>query len=828
MLRGAEAPRYTDFETAAATARGSAVADRGDAAGRRRIHHGLQWGRLLTPNESRAGLPSGLVTDTVHRVIGRYEILRTIGAGGMGVLWLARDPMIDRLVAIKLMREGVESATSRERFMREARSAGRLHHPNIVTIFDVGEQDGQPFIAMQYVEGETLADMIHRQATLSVIRRLRWMEDLCVGLQYAHRAGIIHRDIKPANVMVDEGDAVKILDFGIARLGMAGLTLGGIVGTLNYMAPEQMEGLPIDARADIFSLGALFYELLSYRRAFPGGVADGILTKILHRDPRPLDHIVQDIDPQLVAIVGRCLAKKADSRYADCLALAQEIATVRLRLEQRQINDSADLDTDVVPSLADKVETPKRARQRVELLRIRAEEIHAHLTRAHAAMERRGYDDAFRECERALVLDPGHDEAAALADAARSALERQQIERWVADGHDELSRGALTAASLIVDRALSLNSTSPEAIALRAAVDDARRGLTETQERMEAVIDGRVEVETETKAALVPTLDVAVEASAPSSTTFLQSSLDVGSVKTPRVGSRRRAVAAAVVVLAAGSLLLPRLWRDRPEPPATVAPGVELPLVPSLPDSSAPADPNGNAPGDSGAKPPVQAPVPPIDRPADATTQRDTGPGQQPPHAPTAASPPNTPAVVSPAPPTPPESTNPVERAPGPVPPAAAVPSENGIGSSPAIGPAEPPPATPPAPAPRPSNDAENAAALRAADEAAIRAVLAEYKSAYERLDAPAVKRVVRFLTAAQERKLAADFRDYKSYALEFQNLSISVAGSTATVRGRVARRFVPKAGRPLNTSDDISFELQKVGGAWTVTKPAGGAPASR
>src|SRR5688572_23413479 len=104
-----------------------------------------------------------LVTDTAHRVIGRYEIQRPIGAGGMGVLWLARDPMIDRLVAIKLMREGVESATSRERFMREARSAGRLHHPNIVTIFDVGEQDGQPFIAMQYVEGETLDGMIRRQ-----------------------------------------------------------------------------------------------------------------------------------------------------------------------------------------------------------------------------------------------------------------------------------------------------------------------------------------------------------------------------------------------------------------------------------------------------------------------------------------------------------------------------------------------------------------------------------------------------------------------------------------------------------------------------------------
>ena len=166
------------------------------------------------------------MADTVHRVIGRYEIQRPIGAGGMGVLWLARDPIIDRRVAIKLMREGLESATARERFLREARSAGRLHHPNIVTIFDVGEHEGQPFIAMQFIEGETLADVVNRRATLSLVRKLRWMEDLCAGLQYAHRAGIVHRDIKPANVMVDEEGTARILDFGIARLDTTGLTPG--------------------------------------------------------------------------------------------------------------------------------------------------------------------------------------------------------------------------------------------------------------------------------------------------------------------------------------------------------------------------------------------------------------------------------------------------------------------------------------------------------------------------------------------------------------------------------------------------------------------------
>jgi hypothetical protein len=782
------------------------------------------------PTHRTEGRPPSRVTDTVHRVIGRYEIQRPIGAGGMGVLLLARDPMIDRLVAIKLMREGLESSTARERFMREARSAGRLHHPNIVTIFDVGEHGGQPFIAMQYVEGETLDDVIQRQATLSLIRKLRWMEDLCAGLQFAHRAGIIHRDIKPANVMVDDEDAVKILDFGIARLSTAGLTLGGIVGTLNYMAPEQLEGLPIDARADIFSLGALFYELLSYRRAFPGGIPDGILAKILHRDPKPLDQIVPDIDPQLVAIVGRCLAKKADSRYADCLALAQDIATVRLRFEHRFTTDSTDVDTDAVPSVADRVETPRRARQREDLLRIRAEEIRAHLTRAQAAIERRAYDDAVRECERALVLDPGHDEAAALADVARSALERQQIERWAADGHDELSRGALTAASLIADRALSLNSSAPEAVALRAAIDAARRELAETQERVYAATEGLAEPETGPATALAETRDAlalpienvahktiepvipTVVAPASGATTHLHTTPDSEGVSRPRAGSRYGVVAAVGVALAAALLLLPRAWRDRPEVPATVTPATESAPPPSPQNPPAPTVSGASAgAADPATKPLAPAPVPP-------------GRGQ--PATPAAAAAPssNVPAAVSAVPPaTRPDSTNPGERSRAPEAPPAAVPAESGIGSGAALGRAEPPPSTPtPTPRPPPPStpaDAGNPAALRAADETAIRAVLGAYKAAYEGLDAAAVKRVVRALTAAQERTLAAQFREYKSYSLEFQNLSISVAGSTATVRGRVARTAVPKAGRTLANSSDVAYELQKDGNAWVITK---------
>ena len=396
----------------------------------------------------------------------------------MGVLYLARDPAIDRLVAIKVLREGLDSREVRERFSREARSAGRLHHPNIVTIFDVGEHQGQPFIAMEYVEGETLADLIQHQKTVSLIQKLQWMEDLCAGLQYAHRSGIVHRDIKPANVMISGDGALKLLDFGIARLDASAMTQG-VVGTPNYMAPEQIEGQTADPRVDIFSLGALFYELLSYQRAFPGELAV-VLTQILFKAPQPLDGIVAGLDAQLVSIVQRCLEKQPDVRYPDCAALSRDIATVRLRLEFEATNTQTGSAGEDTAPMGD---APRRMHQRLELRRLRAQQVLTHLVRARAAWDRHSYDEACRECEHALVLDPDNAEAAELADRARAALEAELIDGWVAAGRGELGRGALTAASLLVERALSLDSSSPVASALRQAVDEARRQLQEVRDR---------------------------------------------------------------------------------------------------------------------------------------------------------------------------------------------------------------------------------------------------------------------------------------------------------------------------------------------------------
>jgi eukaryotic-like serine/threonine-protein kinase len=270
----------------------------------------------------------------IPTVIGRYQIARELAHGGMGSLYLARDPAIDRLVAIKLLREGFEDESLRQRFAREVRATGKLHHPNIVTVFDTGEHDNRPFIAMEYVAGETLASVIHRRAPASIIEKLTILEEVCDGLGCAHEAGIIHRDIKPANVMLEDATgAVKILDFGIAHAGETGLTNAGeMVGTLNYMAPEQISGAMVDQRTDVYAVGVLAYELLSYQRAFAGSMQEGVLARLLHGPPPAIESVVPGIDPQLSNVVARAMAKQPSDRYEDMEQLRQELEAVRTRL----------------------------------------------------------------------------------------------------------------------------------------------------------------------------------------------------------------------------------------------------------------------------------------------------------------------------------------------------------------------------------------------------------------------------------------------------------------------------------------------------------------
>jgi predicted Ser/Thr protein kinase len=265
--------------------------------------------------------------------IGRYELRERIAHGGMGVLYLAYDPVTEREVALKVLR--VDSDDLRERFLREARLAARLQHPNIVTIYDVGAHEDQPFIAMEFIAGETLGQLVHRRAPLTLSRRIALMEQVCVGLAYAHRHGIVHRDVKPANLMISRDSGVlKVLDFGVAGRVDADPGLQGhmLMGTPNYMSPEQVVGQASDHRSDIFSVGLVLYELLTYRQAFSGESQQSILLKVLNESPQPLATLVPGIDRTLPAIVDRALEKSVDRRYPDLEAMRSDLSRVGQRV----------------------------------------------------------------------------------------------------------------------------------------------------------------------------------------------------------------------------------------------------------------------------------------------------------------------------------------------------------------------------------------------------------------------------------------------------------------------------------------------------------------
>ncbi len=251
--------------------------------------------------------------------IGKFEIVELLGRGAMGMVYKGHDPSLARHVAIKVMTAHLEMDPElRARFFREAQAAGSLQHPNIITVFELGDAGGQPFIAMEFIPGRDLDSIIDAREPLTIVEKVDLIEQVCRGLAYAHDREIIHRDVKPANIRVTEMGQVKLMDFGVAHLVSSELTqTGSVVGTPYYMAPEVISGKPIDSRADIFSLGATFYELLSYSRPFQGDSLQTVFTKILHSDPAPLREMGLDVPHLLQKVLDRSLAKNPDDRYAD-------------------------------------------------------------------------------------------------------------------------------------------------------------------------------------------------------------------------------------------------------------------------------------------------------------------------------------------------------------------------------------------------------------------------------------------------------------------------------------------------------------------------------
>jgi len=270
------------------------------------------------------------VRPSLMQQIGRYEILQEIGRGAMGVVFKGRDPLIGRAVAVKTITAGVtEDADLLERFYREARAAGGLQHPNIVTIYEMAESGGAPFIAMEYLEGESLEKLIARKPALCLGTKVGYVVQTCRALDYAHRRGVIHRDIKPANIMVTRDGIVKVVDFGIARITDTSKTqTGALLGTLAYLSPEQLRGQHADARSDIWALGVVLYELIAYQRPFAGENHAAVLLSILQDEPRSIGQIVPECPAELERVVSRTLRKDDKARYSTMEALLADLENV--------------------------------------------------------------------------------------------------------------------------------------------------------------------------------------------------------------------------------------------------------------------------------------------------------------------------------------------------------------------------------------------------------------------------------------------------------------------------------------------------------------------
>lgn len=260
--------------------------------------------------------------------LGRYRIEKELGSGAMGRVFLAYDPQIDRRVAIKTIQifaalPAAEREAARERFLREARSAGKLLHPGIVTIFDVGDTDGVPYLAMEFVEGETLDVNSRGDALLPVPEVVALIAAAAEALAFAHERGIVHRDIKPANLMRVGNRAVKIMDFGLAKSAATSMTHdGALFGTPNYMSPEQVRGDPFDGRSDLFSLAVVAYEMLTGVKPFGGDSISSVLYRIVNEPPKDVSLHLERVPAPLAAFLHRALAKKPEDRFPDGGAFA--------------------------------------------------------------------------------------------------------------------------------------------------------------------------------------------------------------------------------------------------------------------------------------------------------------------------------------------------------------------------------------------------------------------------------------------------------------------------------------------------------------------------
>lgn len=425
--------------------------------------------------------------------LGKYEIISEIGRGAMGAVYKARDPLIDRLVALKTITGGPSAQSNLlDRFYQEARSAGALQHPNIVTIYELGHEKNTPFIAMEYLEGESLDRIIDQHPVLPLSVKLGYIVRVCDALAYAHQHNVVHRDVKPANIMVTKEGVVKVVDFGIARLTDMSMTQPNMmIGSRAYMSPQLYKGERADARSDIWAVGVSLYELLAYRRPFIGDSEAELMFHIIYEKPEDLMSLSPECTEELVPIVGKMLEKKSEDRYqsmedllhaiepiwkaaqqatvsgllADCQQL---VAAKDLQRAQALLRKALHIDVgnSQAKSMLEKVSVELR---RSEIL----PRLQEHMSRGEGFLKVGQIREAKAEAEAALGLDSKHEPAhKLLAEVEAAAAKAQQLEQKLKLTKQRLAEGALTEAAAALGQALELDGANPQAQELNKQIEE--------------------------------------------------------------------------------------------------------------------------------------------------------------------------------------------------------------------------------------------------------------------------------------------------------------------------------------------------------------------
>ena len=375
--------------------------------------------------------------------IGKYEVIDVIGKGGMGIVYRAKDPFLDRLVAIKIMTiNSAEYPDLLDRFFREAKATASFQHPNIVTVYELGEHEGSPYLAMQYLEGASLEAIIRSHQNLTLLQKLDIIIQACHGLAYAHQLKVVHRDIKPGNIMVLKDGSVKIVDFGIARIGDTNFTrTGQFMGSLNYMSLEQLnEKLQVDQRTDVYSTGVVLYQFLTGALPFEAESTGATLMKILSETPPPFSKYLSSFPPELEAITLKALTKDRDQRYASADEFAIELTQLQDRLKQEAIS--------------------------------------GYLQKAELLLEKNELFQAHEQLVEVLKIDKQHTRAAGLLRSLRKQIEKEQsVERarqFKGQAEEAYRREEFESALSYLDQAISLDQTDVDLPKLRASVQSAK------------------------------------------------------------------------------------------------------------------------------------------------------------------------------------------------------------------------------------------------------------------------------------------------------------------------------------------------------------------